>query len=176
MRIKVSLLLVTALSLITISGGSMPRIATVRAAVQQVPIGRGRFLSPNRGESHGVEVPITIRWQVDDPTQVESQDLIFSTDGGATFDLKIAAHLPPAQQQLVWGAPLHTATARGKLKLGLRLKNGGLEQVIGDDFSITASPGGTQSAIASSESLAPTASSNVQPAFAGTGSCVSGTL
>jgi hypothetical protein len=85
-------------------------------------------------------MPVTLNWTLDNPAEVESQDLILSIDGGLSFKTMIAAHLPPNQQQLIWAATYHNATERDKLKVSLHLVNGGIDEIISDDFSILPAP------------------------------------
>ena len=102
----------------------------------QPQVGRGRVSSPIRGQVLEAGLPVILNWAVDDLTGVQSQDLILSTDGGASFNLKIAAYLPPVQHQLIWSAAAYNATGRGRLKVLLRLRGGGFAEVISEDFSI----------------------------------------
>jgi hypothetical protein len=148
------------------------------ARVAQSPVGRGRFLSPARSAAHQASIPFAIRWELDIQADVDSQDLILSTDGGTTFNIKIAAHLPPEQHQLIWSASRGNVTVRAKLEIVLRLKNRQIVEVIGDDFSILPEPSNVlQAAKVAAASLGiATGSGSVEPAFAGTGACVTGTL
>src|SRR5437868_2816056 len=91
---------------------------------------RGHILAPGPGQALHAASAFTLKWQLDDLAGVESQDLVLSTDGGATFDLKIAAHLPPEQNQLIWGTAPHNATGRARLMLTVRLQGGGVDQII----------------------------------------------
>src|SRR5467141_2425088 len=90
----------------------------------------------------------------------------------------IAAHLPPQQQQLIWAATYHNATARGKLKVSLHLVNGGLDEIISDAFSILPAPHNPAVAAEARRKVmeGSAASSDVGAAFADPGPCVSATL
>src|SRR5688572_7273077 len=99
-----------------IYGASTPVANPRGGVVNQSQIGRGRFLSPGRSEGHQASIPFAIKWELDSATDIESQDLILSTDGGRTFTIKIAAHLPPEQRQLIWSA------ARGNVASSARLE------------------------------------------------------
>lgn len=145
-----------------------------RTGNSQAQPGRGRFHSPSIGQAHRATVPFTIQWHLDNPTEVESQDLILSTDGGNTFNVKIAAYLPSQQHQLLWSAGPANVTVRARLQVLLRLKDGTQGEVNSGDFSILPMPpGGPQNPNVSPSSVG---AGNVGPAFAGTGNCVTGTL
>jgi hypothetical protein len=119
---------------------SMLGIGT-RTAKTQSQIANGRFIAPSIGSVLQPLIPISINWTVANPVEISSQDLILSTDGGVTFKIKIAAHLPPEQRQLNWGTAPGNATGRAKLELALHLRTGVIEQVLSDDFSIAPFPG-----------------------------------
>lgn len=148
------------------------------AAHNQNPIKRGNFLSPGRGHAHQAVIPFLIRWELENAIEVETQDLILSTDGGATFDLKIAAYLPPEQQQLIWSASPVNVTGRAKLEVVLRLKSGETTTIISDEFSILPAPANASQAakVAAAGLGINTEPSGMKPAFAGTGACTSATL
>jgi len=156
------------------SAASRPTSATAA----QIPIGRGRVLSPARGQAHEATIPFAIQWGLDSVADVSSQDLILSTDGGATFYIKIAAYLPPEQRQLIWSAGRGNVAARARLEIVLRLTDGQIVEIISDDFSILPEPpNAVQAARAAAASLGiDRRSGAVAPSFAGTGTCVSGTL
>jgi len=111
-----------------------------RTATSQSQPAFGYFNLPGIGFVVQPFVPVTISWSLDNPAQVDSQDLILSTDGGATFLIKIAAHMPPQQTELKWGPATANATPRAKLKLALLLKTGAIENVFSEEFSILAVP------------------------------------
>ena len=119
--------------------GAMLSIGTPTVRTQS-PIAKGRFNAPAIGQAVLPFVPVSLNWAIDNPAEVDSQDLILSTDGGLTFTTKIAGHLPPEQRHLQWGAAPANATGRAKLELALHLKNGTIEEVFSDDFSISPSP------------------------------------
>ncbi len=147
---KRTTLLILALFLLI---GSVLSVGT-RTARTQSPIAKGRFNAPAIGQALLPYVPVILSWAVDNPAEIDSQDLILSTDGGLTFKTKIAAHLPPEQRQLKWGTAPANATGRAKLELALHLKTGAIEEVFSDDFSISPSPNpGNQTARAASESV-----------------------
>jgi len=139
------ILLLSACCLLT----AVPRIGRT-----QTHIIRGRFDAPHRGHVLAPDVPVTISWAIDNAADLDAQDLILSTDGGTTFKIKIAAHLPREQRQLIWGTGPANATGRAKLKLVLHSMNGEVEEVIGDDFSISPSPRAPTPASASAQDLA----------------------
>lgn len=151
------------------------RVSDIRT---QGPIIRGRVHTPALAQLLEAGMPVTLNWTLDNPADVESCDLILSTDGGATFNLKIAAYLPPQQHQLIWSASAHNATGRGKLKILLRMANGGLDEIVSDDFSILPAPQNPRAASIAAANLikSGTLTSNVEPAFANPGPCVSGEL
>lgn len=122
-----------------LSLGATLSVGTPTARTQS-PIARGRFSAPGIGQAVLPYVPVNLNWAIDNPAEVDWQDLILSTDGGLTFTTKIAAHLPPEQRHLQWGAAPANATGRAKLELALHLKNGTIEEVLSDDFSISPSP------------------------------------
>ncbi len=169
MRRKVSLFL--ALSVVLVAVASYG----ARTARTQSPIGLGRILTPVRGQAFEAGIPVALIWQLDNATEVESQDLILSTDGGTTFRTMIAAHLPAGQQQLTWAAATPNVTGLAKLQVLLRHTNGQISVIISDDFSIIPPRAGSLSTTAGRKKSSG-ASAGVEPAFAGTGSCVSGTL
>lgn len=138
--------------------------------VVQGSAARGRFLSPGRNAEHQAGSPFTISWDLDSATDVDSQDLILSTDGGATFEIKIAAHLPPEQRQLIWSAGRGNVSARARLEVVLRLTNRESVEVIGDDFSILPAPANPTAVDITHKKR------SVTPLFAGTGICVTPTL
>lgn len=137
-----------------LSMGSTLSVGTPTARTQSAIV-RGRFNAPALGQALLPFVPVIVSWAVDNPAEVDSQDLILSTDGGLTFTTKIAAHLPPEQHNLKWGTAPSNATGRAKLELALHLKNGVIEYVFSDDFSISsfATIGGNQTASAASENV-----------------------
>lgn len=141
-------------------------------------VGRGRVNSPIRGQVLEAGLPVLLNWAVDDLTDVQSQDLILSTDGGASFNVKIAAYLPPVQHQLIWSAAAFNATGRGRLKVLLRLRGGGFAEVISDDFSILPAPRNRQAASMATARVMKDGSltNNIGPAFASPGPCVSAPL
>lgn len=106
----------------------------------QGQIANSRFTAPSIASVLQPLVPISISWTVANPAELDSQDLILSTDGGVTFKIKIAAHLPPEQRQLKWGTAPENATGSAKLELALHLRSGVIEQVLSDDFSIAPFP------------------------------------
>lgn len=138
------ILLLSACSLLT----AVPRIGRAQSHII-----RGRFDSPPRGHVLPPYVPVTISWAIDDAADVDAQDLILSTDGGTTFKIKIVAHLPREQRQLIWGTGPANATGRARLKLVLHSINGEVEEVIGDDFSISPFPRAPTRASASAQDL-----------------------
>jgi hypothetical protein len=145
--------------------GAMLSVGTPTVRTQS-PIARGRFNSPAIGQAVLPFVPVSLNWAIDNPAEVDSQDLILSTDGGLTFMTKIAGHLPPEQQHLQWGAALANATGRAKLELVLHLKNGTIEEVFSGDFSISLSPNpppgvGIQTATSTGFQNVNTADSNI---------------
>ena len=164
-----------------------------RTVRTQSLIANARFNTPSLGHVLAPYVPLTLSWTIDNPAQVDSQDLILSTDGGATFKIKIAAHLPPQQRQLKWGTAPANATPRAKLELALHLRTGVIEKVFSDDFSISSLPQignqtnnaenvGSSGADANTTTAASSTadvtrggadggSQNVTPAFASPGSC-----
>jgi len=111
-----------------------------RTARSQSQIANGHITAPSIGSVLQPFVPISISWTVANPAELDSQDLILSTDGGITFKIKIAAHLPPEQRQLKWGTSPGNATGSAKLELALHLRTGVIEQVLSDDFSIAPLP------------------------------------
>lgn len=122
-------------------------------------------------------MPVTLQWEFDEPQEVEAQDLILSTDGGATFNLKIAAHLPSNQHQLIWAAAPQNATGRARLDVALHLKNGSIVEVISDEFTILAEPRNRKAASAAAAKVLSGEGVNaITPAFANPGACVSSTL
>ena len=136
-----------------LSIGSTLSVGTPMARTQTA-IGKGRFNAPALGQSLLPFVPVIVSWALDNPAEVDSQDLILSTDGGLTFKIKIAAHLPPEQHNLKWGTGPANATGRAKLELALHLRNGVIENVLSDDFSISSSATlGNQIASAASENF-----------------------
>lgn len=136
-----------------LSMGSTLSVGTPTARTQSAIV-RGRFNAPALGQALLPFVPVIVSWAVDNPAEVDSQDLILSTDGGRTFRTKIAAHLPREQHNLKWGTAPSNATGRAKLELALHLKNGLLEYVFSDDFSISSSATlGNQIASAASENF-----------------------
>jgi hypothetical protein len=148
--VKRTILFIVALIL---SVGSLLSVGTPTARTQS-PVAKGRFNSPAVGQALLPFVPVNVSWAVDDPAEVDSEDLILSTDGGLTFKIKIAAHLPPEQHNLKWGTGPSNATERAKLELALHLRNGAIENVLSDDFSISSfATLGNQTATAASETV-----------------------
>ena len=123
-------------------------------------------------------MPVTVNWELDNPAEIESQDLILSTDGGLSFKAMIAAHLPSQQQQLIWAAAYYHATGRGKLKLSLHLVNGGIDEIISDDFSILSAPHNPAMAAQARNNVMEGSAGrgDVGPSFANPGPCVTATL
>jgi hypothetical protein len=144
----------------------------------QAQVGRGRVSSPIRGQVLEAGMPVTLNWTVDDLTDVQSQDLILSTDGGDSFNLKIAAYLPPVQHQLIWSTGAFNATGRGRLKVLLRLRVGAFAEVISDDFSILPAPRNPLAASMATAQVMKDGSltNSIAPAFASPGPCVSAPL
>lgn len=146
----------------------------------QTPVGGGGILEPIQGQNLLAGVPVTLRWQVDSPAAVASQDLALSTDGGRTFPIMIAANFPSQQRQLIWSAATPLVNAAARLQVLLRYGNGQTSRIISGDFSILAAQPGsasvtTSSTKKSSNGVGPN-TGDVEPAFAGSGTCVSGTL
>jgi hypothetical protein len=165
-------ILVTAMLVVALG-----KLGTRTSASQGSPV-TGRFHSPNAGQAHQALVPFTIQWELDNPAEVESQDIVLSTDGGSSFNLKIAAYLPPQQQQLLWSASPANLAAAARLRIVLRLRRGGVGRVDSDDFSISAPPSDLRPApdVPAATVGAPNSSMSAGPDFAGTGNCVTGTL
>lgn len=66
---------------------------------------QARLLSPNGGEKVRVGSTLTLQWQATDDRAVISQDLFLSTDGGASFPIKIATGLPGSENAFVFTMP-----------------------------------------------------------------------
>src|SRR5438132_13078018 len=124
MRLRFTAILILVASLVSLSRDEIATsLASHKASAGgiQVHVGRGLVRIPNLGQVLEASMPDTLNWALDNPAEVESQDVILSTDGGVSFKNMIAAHLPQQQQQLIWAATYHNATARGKLKVSLHL-------------------------------------------------------
>lgn len=181
MRLRFTAILIIVASLVSLSSyGIATSLASHRASAAsiQVHVGRGLVRTPSLGQVLEASMPVTLNWALDNPAEVESEDLILSTDGGLNFNNMIAAHLPPKQQQLIWAATYHNATAKAKLKLSLHLVNGGTDEIISDDFSILPAPHNPAVAAEARKRVmeGSAGTGDVGPAFANPGPCVSATL
>ena len=134
---KLSLFIFVASSLLFITSSE------TRTVESQTEIGKGRFHIPSRGQAIEALFPITIAWELDDPTEVAYQDLNLSVDGGMTFTVAIASHLSPGQRQLTWNTLRKNATARARLAITLHGTGGNVYQIVSDDFSISSGSGGS---------------------------------
>jgi|GEM_PF-1624542 len=110
-----------------------------KAVESQAQIGRGRFQAPLRGLAMEAAVPITIRWELDNPPEVGYQDLSLSIDGGVTFPVAIASYLSPAQRQMTWSTLPRNASSHARLAITLHAVGGDVSRIVSDEFSI--SPG-----------------------------------
>lgn len=181
MRARFTVILILIASLVSLSSYGAARSAAGYApstAASQVQIGRGRVLVPGLGQVLEASMPVTLSWALDTIAEAESQDLILSTDGGVSFETMIAGHLPPQQQRLIWAAAYHNATARGRLKVLLHLVNDRTVEVVSDDFTILPTPRNPVLAAEERKQVieGTASSSDVAPAFANPGPCVSGTM
>lgn len=75
-----------------------PRVSKAQALKHP---GKGRVLSPGKGQSLMAHSTTTISWQLDDPGALESVDLLLSMDGGTTFE-RLASEVRPALNHLDW--------------------------------------------------------------------------
>lgn len=64
-----------------------------------------RLLSPNGGERVRIGSTLTLQWQATDDRAVVSQDLFLSTDGGASFPIRIASGLSGSENAFVFTLP-----------------------------------------------------------------------
>jgi hypothetical protein len=77
-------------------------------------------LAPNGGERLALGQPFVIRWTSTDGSDIASQDILLSTDGGQTFPLTIASDLPGDVQSFDWTAPLGILTERARIQVVAR--------------------------------------------------------
>ena len=180
MRLRFTAILTLVVSLVSLSSyGIATSLALHKASAGvQGHLARGLVRVPGRGQVLESSMPVTLNWTLDNPAEVASQDLTLSTDGGLSFKTMIAAHLPPQQQQLIWAATYHNATARGKLKVSLHLVNGGIDEIISDDSSILPAPRNPAVAAEARKKVmeGTAAPGDVGAEFANPGPCVSTTL
>jgi hypothetical protein len=99
-----------------------------------------RILSPNGGETIAAGSPFLIRWEASDNVGIMSCDVLFSADGGASFN-PIAERLAGDVRSLVWNVPAGVTTTRGRILVRCRDLAGNLGQDNSDaDFAVDSRP------------------------------------
>jgi CSLREA domain-containing protein len=92
-------------------------------------------LSPNGGEIIRGGDTVAITWTSSD--SIVAHDIYLSTDGGATFPIRIIAGLPSTAQSYNWTVPATVSTARGRIRVVARNVAGRVGQDESDsDFII----------------------------------------
>lgn len=95
-----------------------------------------RVLSPNGGETIAAGGQFLIRWEASDNVGIMSCDVLFSADGGASFN-PIAERLASDVRSLVWNVPAGLTTTRGRILVRCRDLAGNLGQDNSDaDFAV----------------------------------------
>ncbi|MEW6736495.1 MAG: Ig-like domain-containing protein, partial [Acidobacteriota bacterium] len=95
-----------------------------------------RFLNPLGGERFNQGDNIMITWSSTDNIGVTSQDLTFSTDGGATFNNTLATGLNGSVQSFAFSIPNSLETSKARLRLSVRDEAGNTNQAMTSDFQI----------------------------------------
>lgn len=73
--------------------------------------------SPVDGEVIRSGLIFTVVWQSTDNVRVDQQNISFSSDDGATFDLSVAANLDGTVTQFEWRVPSTLRTTRGRVRV-----------------------------------------------------------
>lgn len=71
-----------------------------------------KITSPNGGEKLKAGSSFTITWQSSDNVGIKSQNILLSTDGGATFPTTLVSDLPGAAQSFMFAVPSTQAKSK----------------------------------------------------------------
>lgn len=93
------------------------------------------LLHPTGGETFAGGSQVTVRWSSSDNIAVASQDLLFSTNGGATFS-PIVTGLSGSEQSFSWTVPNNLTTSRAQIRVIARDAAGNTGQATSGNFTI----------------------------------------
>lgn len=94
------------------------------------------LLHPTGGETFAGGSQVNVRWSSADNIAVASHDVLFSSNGGASFS-PIATGLSGSQQSLLWVVPNNIITSRGQIRIIARDGAGNTAQATSGNFTIS---------------------------------------